>query len=246
MISKEVEKHILDLAASTDEEIGGYINQEGQFIRLENHAVDKKNEFTHRWLPKEAKAIVHSHPGGPHYPSEQDMRSQLSLQIPSGIAAVSDAGRELFWFGDEVPVPPLIGRGFRHGVTDCYSLIRDFYKLTVKINLPQFPRGWKWWKDGQCLYEMGFGPAGFSEVPLLEMQPGDGFLMCIRSNTPNHAGVYLGAGLILHHLTSAGDGVDPSRLSMREPLGKWAKLITKVVRHENHTAFRAFGDLIRI
>ncbi|MFP8968564.1 NlpC/P60 family protein [Pokkaliibacter sp. CJK22405] len=177
-------------------------------------------------------AVVHSHPNGPDCPSADDMRGQLSTAVPWGIVSCYDGERcgQPFWWGEGVPVPPLIGRGFRHGVTDCYSLIRDYYAQELSITLPEFPRDWEWWQKGETLYLDGLEHADFVPVSAAEIAPGDMFYCTIRSKTPNHGGVYLGDGLALHHLTGR-HAVDASQLSCREPIHRWMSHITHVFRH---------------
>lgn len=179
------------------------------------------------------QAVIHSHPDGLQCPSATDMRQQVATDIPWGILA-TDGERvsEPFWFGDSAPKAPLVGRGFRHGVTDCYSLIRDYYLLEKKIGLMEFPRDWEWWLDGLDLYQDGFEVAGFSRINSSEVREGDVFLAQIRSEVPNHGGIYLGNGIGLHHLTGS-EPVDMSRLSVREPINRWQKFITHWLRFED-------------
>lgn len=175
-------------------------------------------------------AIVHSHPDGPDHPSESDMRQQVASGLPWGIICSFAKGcLKTVWFGDKSEKAPLIGRGFRHGVTDCYALIRDWYLLENNICLNEFPRNWSWWNEKQNLYLEGFTKASF--IPVNDdPQIGDVFFAQIRSNVPNHGGIYLGNGLILHHL-AAREAVDLSRLSVREPVHRWQKYITHWVRY---------------
>ncbi len=177
-------------------------------------------------------AIVHSHPDGPDCPSEADMRGQLHTAVPWGIVS-TDGERALepfFWDANGEP-PPLLGRGFRHGVTDCYALIRDYYRLEHGIVLPEFPRDWEWWHQGQDLYREGFARAGFRQVSASEARAGDMWFSQIRSPVPNHGGVLVGNGLALHHKT-ARLATDPTRLSAREPIGRWLPYVTGWYRHE--------------
>lgn len=246
MISPEVEQQIIALASATENEICGYIDADGSFVEVVNESSNPTDEFSFPFetLPAGAKCIIHSHTNGSHWPSAADMQHQISSGLPWGIASISPHHREVFFFGDGSPTPALIGRRFRHGVTDCYSLIRDFYKQVVNITLPEFPREWEWWLQGDTLYEEGFPQAGFTTVAKTEALPGDVVFFNIHSRTPNHAGVYLGDGLLLHHVASK-QGFDPTRLSIREPLGRWSNLISKVVRHEDHSYFRQLGGAIR-
>ncbi|XKE45760.1 NlpC/P60 family protein [Halomonas organivorans] len=176
-------------------------------------------------------AVVHSHPNGPDHPSEADMRGQVASGVPWGIIATDgEACLPPFWWGGDAR-PPLVGRGFRHGVTDCYALIRDYYLLEHGIALPEFPRAWEWWRHGQDLYRDGFPRAGFRRIEPEEARPGDMFFAQLRSPVPNHGGVLLEGGLALHHKTGR-QAVDATRLSMREPIARWLPHITHWLRHE--------------
>lgn len=179
-------------------------------------------------------AVVHSHPDAPPYPSEEDMRGQVATGVPWGIVPTDAYGtRPLFWWGGDVERSPLLDRGFRHGVTDCYALIRDYYAMEHGIALPEFPRSWEWWTDGQDLYGEGFPKAGFRRFdPNIEPpREGDMWFAQLRSEVPNHGGIYLGDDTILHHLTSRS-GYDEACLSRREPIARWLPHITHWLRHE--------------
>lgn len=209
------------------------------YYPMENIADDREKSFRicesklATIMPSVA-ALVHSHPNGPDCPSEADMRFQMTLGVPFGIISTDGVGcLEPFFWGGDLERAPLIGRGFRHGVTDCYALIRDYFKLNLNIELNEYPRDWEWWDSGQKLYEDHFKLEGFERIDESEVKEHDCFLAQIRSDTPNHAGVYVGGNLILHHLT-ARLPADASRLSRREPIGSWSKFICGFwVRHKD-------------
>lgn len=211
----------------------------GQYIRHPNLAEDP-TQFA--MFPKDAvleylqagtlEAFVHSHPGGPNFPSSADMIMQMEYEIPFVIVATNgEACYPPFIFGDQVERLPLIGRGFQHAVSDCYELIRDYYFVERGITLKQFPRDWEWWLHGQTLYTDGFISAGFREISKSSVEDGDVILFAVRSQTPNHAGIYLSGDLLLHHVSS-NQGFDPTRLSRREPLNRWAGYATHYLRYE--------------
>ncbi len=222
----------------------------GRYLPQENISRAPLKSFA---LPAEAwvkhgpiQGVLHSHPQGNDYPSAADMESQMATAVPWGII-VCDAERaaEPVWFGDQVAQPPLTGpeRYFRHGVTDCYALIRAYYKQALGIAIPDFARDWEWWnqqKEGsaenQNLYEEGFSSAGFQAIPAHEVRPGDVFLAAIRSKVPCHGGVYLGGSgdMILHHLTS-GKPVDRTRLAVEEPGVRYLKYVTHWLRHKERS-----------
>ena len=220
------------------EESCGFV-VDGVYLQRQNTAEEPEKGF--RLAPQtwaaaakhgEIQAVVHSHPHGPDCPSEHDMRLQIDTAVPWGIVATDGEGcREPFWFGDQVPIPELVGRGFRHGVTDCYSLIRDWYRLERDVTLPVYPREWEWWREGEDLYQRFFGDAGFVRIHEAEVQAGDVFLAQIRSPVPNHGGIYVGRGLGLHHLAARLES-DFSRLSVREPVNRWRNHITHWLRYD--------------
>lgn len=183
-------------------------------------------------------AVLHSHPDGPFFPSHADMLAQIYSAVPWGIIVTDGlrASSPIMW-GDDLPIAPMIGREFIHGVADCYTLVRDAYRLGAEgmaaqgmqwplapVTLPEVPRDDAWWTQGQRLYEDHFEKFGFRRISMSEARPGDAFLLKIKSDAYNHAGVLLGNNLILHHL--------PTRLSRREPVGIWAHAADLWLRYE--------------
>lgn len=208
------------------------------YAPMENIAEDRRNSFRideRLLIPimSSIAAVIHSHPDGPDCPSEVDMQQQLSFNVPFGIVTTDGHGcLPPFYWGKGVEIPKLIGRGFRHGVTDCYALIKDYFSVTLGIELREYPREWEWWNTKK-LYEEHFQNEDFYRIEEHQVKEHDCFLAQIRSNTPNHAGVYVGDSLILHHLT-ARLPADASKLSRREPIGGWHKFICGFwVRHRS-------------
>lgn len=172
-------------------------------------------------------AVVHSHPGGPGHPSESDMAGQLASGLPWALIPVlpcatggAHAQRPLWW-GPDVPVAPLLEREFIHGLADCYALARDWYRTEGGVTLPDFARPDAWWGRGGDVLVANLTAAGFARTDEPE-QIGDGYIMQIQSPVPNHCAVYVGGGLLLHHLAN--------RLSRREPVHRWRALILYRVR----------------
>jgi cell wall-associated NlpC family hydrolase len=147
----------------------------------------------------EITAIVHSHPDAPSYPSECDKVSCEQTQLPWMIVSVGAEG-----FNDthlHAPcgyVAPLVGRSYHHGVLDCYALIRDYYSRELGIELPDFERQDDWWNKGDNLYVEHMEAGGFEKIAK-PLQVGDLIIMQVRSPVPNHGGVYIGDGQMLHH-----------------------------------------------
>lgn len=212
----------------------------GRYLPQANTAADPLNDFIVAdgvWRSYEGRvqAVVHSHPhraSDPEaarimpWPSKSDMQGQIATAVPWIIIATDGirASEPIIW-GDEHDVPELIGREFRHGVTDCYALVRDCYRTRYGVLLPEVPRDNAWWDAGENLYLDNLERNGFVRIDAGELKPGDGVLMQIRSPVPNHAGVVVENGLVLHHLQD--------RLSRREPLGPWMKHVTHALRHRS-------------
>ncbi|CDH02189.1 hypothetical protein XBFM1_2510044 [Xenorhabdus bovienii str. feltiae Moldova] len=69
----------------------------------------------------------------------------------------------------------------------------------IDIELPDFERSDGWWERGENLYIKNYADAGFTECSS-ELQVGDVIIMQVQANEPNHAGVYIGDRLMLHHM----------------------------------------------
>lgn len=215
----------------------GIITAKSRYVRMTNTAAVPEKDFRispEELLKHDVGAIVHSHPDGPDFPSESDIAGQINTAVPWGICVVDSLGAAsvpYFWGSFEY-TPPLIGRQFRHGPSgsdgrgDCYALIRDWYQSERGITLPDFARADGWWtvdKGDKDLYVDHFDEAGFVEIRADEVKDGDVFMGRVLSEKINHAGIYIGGGMILHHLSG--------RESRREPLGRWIKLVDKWVRY---------------
>ncbi len=185
-------------------------------------------------LPVEA--IVHSHPDGPDCPSSADMRSQASCDLPFVIVATDGGGATLPFVLDTSAKPPsLETRIFRHGVTDCYALIRDWFLIEKNTELMDGPRDWEWWdkKRSDDLYLENYQEAGFRKLTAGEKpEKSDLFFMRTpRARTVNHAGVYLGDDVGFHHM-SQRYAYDPYCLPCKFSLLRWKQYIKFWVRHE--------------
>jgi proteasome lid subunit RPN8/RPN11 len=199
------------------------------------HFVLPAEEYADAEQLGEVIAVAHSHPNAPAQPSQADLVSCEASGLPWHIVRVdladgAPAAGELVTVEPSGYRAPLVGRQFSHGVLDCYQLIVDWYAQERGVTLPQFARADEWWNDGKSdLYTEGFPLAGFTKLPEgAALQAGDVILMQIRARNgvPNHAAIYLGDGLILHHLHG--------RLSSRDVYGgMWAENTRAVLRHQS-------------
>jgi proteasome lid subunit RPN8/RPN11 len=169
-------------------------------------------------------AVVHSHPNAAPEPSQADLVMMERWGVPWFIVG---------WPTGEVREhrpsgyhAPLLGRVFSHGVLDCFALVRDYYAEALGLELPDFERGDDWWLKGGNLYLDNFERAGFVDVTGQPLREHDVPLMELRAKVPNHAGVLLDRGVLLHHVMG--------RLSRREAYaGFWERITRKVVRHRS-------------
>jgi proteasome lid subunit RPN8/RPN11 len=212
-----------------------YVPCQNKAVTPSEHFVLSPQDYASAEDLGEIVALVHSHPGALARPSMADRtmceRSGIATWVIASVGVQADGSvgvEDWCEFGPSGYVAPLIGREFSHGALDCYGLIRDWYRLERGVELPDFERPDGWWDDGRSsLYLDNFGTAGFSVVGQDAVpQPGDVLLMQIRSKNgvPNHAGIYLGDGIMLHHMYG--------RLSGRVVWGgMWAHSLRTVLRY---------------
>jgi proteasome lid subunit RPN8/RPN11 len=242
-------------ASFPEESCGFVINDE--YVPVENNAADPtrhedgnlacpcrlcqfkiSHADTATYLGK-AQMILHSHPNGPVFPSRLDMTAQIATGVPWGVIALDEdrIGNPEVW-GDQLPPAELVGREFMHGIRDCYSLVRDTFRLGhdelkklgvtdewpyAPITLTDVPRDDAWWHGEDDFYNILAGSYGWAEIKMEDAQPGDVFLNKIQSTKLNHAGLLIASDLILHHL--------PGRFSRREPSGLWARNADRWLRY---------------
>lgn len=179
----------------------------------------------------EVKAVVHSHPNASASPSHAD-RVQCELsELPWHILSIGmvDGKPDFGIQGYCEPCgfeAPLEGREFAHGILDCFTLFKDFLWREYGIKVANYEREDDWWDKGQELYSMDrLNAEGFFQIKD-EPKRGDIILMNIKSKVPNHAGVYLGNGQMLHHMMN--------RLSCTVPYGgMWSERTCYIVRHKD-------------
>ena len=174
----------------------------------------------------EIVAVIHSHPSTNQNPSEADKVACEKSNLPWFI--VNPKTEKWGYYEPSGFVLPYVGRQWAHGIVDCYTLWKDFYKGELNIEMSDYDRKDDWWHKGENLYLDNFKKEGMREVRIEDVQYGDIILMKIESPVPNHAAIYIGENLILHHVHN--------RLSSRD-VYKWGgyyhKMTATVLRHES-------------
>ena len=157
-------------------------------------------------------AVIHSHPVTPPVASQADMISCEESGLVWHI--VNPKTEQWGFYKPSGYKPPLIGRHWVWGITDCWSLVRDWYKEELKIELRDWDRPTTledFNKDP--MFERCAWRTGFRELrPDEKLENGDLLFMSIFTNNLNHVAIFLN-GDVLHHLTD--------RLSCIEPYSEW-------------------------
>ena len=157
-------------------------------------------------------AVVHSHPITQPIASQADMIGCENSNLPWHI--VNPKTEEWGYYQPNGYKPALIGRPWVWGITDCWSLVRDWYKEEKNIILrdwdrPSTPQQFL----EKPLFECSALQTGFRELePNDKLKNGDVLLMSILSSTLNHVAIFLD-GDVLHHLAD--------RISCKEPYNEW-------------------------
>jgi len=162
---------------------------------------------------------VHSHADDILRPSKDDLKKKISSGIPWLLTV---ANGDHVWFGDQVPIPELLGRRFVYGVTDCFTLVRDWYRLNREHTIKFICTDYEWWYTDGNHYMDNFYNEGFRIVDD-EYIEGDVLLGAIRSKNPCHAAIYLGNNVIMHH--------PPNRITVQESLGYWRNTLNIHLRY---------------
>ena len=157
-------------------------------------------------------AVIHSHPVTPPVASQADMirceESGLIWHI------VNPKTEQWGFYKPSGYKPPLIGRHWVWGITDCWSLVRDWYKEKLGITLrdwdrPTTPEEF----IENPMFEKCAWRTGFRQLrPEEKLENGDLIFMSIMATGLNHVAIFLD-GDVLHHLAD--------RISCKEPYNQW-------------------------
>jgi proteasome lid subunit RPN8/RPN11 len=165
----------------------------------------------------EVMAVWHSHTDEPSAPSETDIYACNSLGLTWFIGSVSkkDDGfefgeiRTLTPTGDELD---LVGRPYIYGVYDCYTLMLDYYKKEMGIEIERggahYPERTQWHTEGLNLLVDGYKEKGFTRVTDADYRVGDVLIIQFSSGVSNHVAIYIGDDKILHHCAGRLSCVD--------------------------------------
>jgi len=160
----------------------------------------------------EITAIIHSHPDTQPVASQADKMSCEQTKLPWHI--VNPKTETWGYYEPCGYEAPLLGRPWVWAVTDCWSLVVDWYKKEKGIKLLDYERPTRI-EDftDDPVFERYLPSRGFRllrpEEPLIN---GDVLAMSILGKGLNHVAIFID-GDVLHH--------SADRLSCREPYSEW-------------------------
>ena len=178
-------------------------------------------EYVKASMVGDVYAIVHSHPNVEAIPSLADKKASEFLGIKYLIVSIPSLVVDEY--NPINKFKPYIGREYKKGTNDCWSLIRDYYRDELDVILPVGDHNIEDWGDNGVPFYNKTDLAACGFLMVEEPKINDIIAFSVMSKTPNHFGVYLGQNIFLHHADN--------RLSCREPLsGVWMKSLKGFLR----------------
>lgn len=204
-------------------------------IPCENIAFNKKGRFTidpkmHLLAEKTGHiaAFYHSHASeffdekNDHF-SKEDLDTAYEACLPALLYVSPNDTWHYSRPTTYVPAP-LLGRPFIWGVWDCYSLVKDYYKIHKNVDLGSYFAPDNADTHSDFGYEKFVTNEKFKEITLDELQKDDVIIFQIKSKFWNHSAVYLGDNEFLHQPIN--------RISTKGFLDdRIQKYIVKIYRH---------------
>ena len=214
------------------ESVGLLINKKGKkvYVPCNNESNDfdsfilNPKEYLDAEKQGEIIGIVHSHPKTPPIASQADKVSCEQTDLPWHIV---NPNTEQWGYTEPCGYKaPILGREYVWGITDCWSLVVDWYKEEKKIDLKDWQRPTKEEFEQNPMFEKCAEATGFRELePNEKLENGDLLFMSILGNGLNHVAIFVD-GDVLHHLSD--------RLSCKEPYNEWLlKCTGKRLRYVN-------------
>lgn len=211
-MNRQIETKIKDYCLlNKDEECCGVIcddNDSYVVVPISNCHPNKENEFrlsSEEYIRAEINIgnilfVYHSHINGKGISFVDKIKSN-SYNIPF---IVYDLINNKFDYYTPKPINYL-NRDFQIGIFDCFTLVRDYYKHELGINIKNYFRDEKWFDKNPEIFDKNIEREGFEIVHSGKL---DGFELqihdCIlfelsKLKKSNHIGVYVGNNYFLHH-----------------------------------------------
>lgn len=177
----------------------------------------------------------HTHCDVPPTASDPDKQGCKNTQVPWFIGSVykDDSGFRFEGLTlvevDDGYEAPLLGRVYCFGTFDCFSLMKDYYKRELRIELPDVPRTERiWTTEENYMAKRAVEDFGFVRLDDdAELIRGDLCFVETDREGADHICIYLGNDRILHQMRN--------RLSRTEIYGGsyWQEHTTSRWRHKS-------------
>lgn len=202
MLSYQTKQKIKQLALQTNNEVCGAIVNNNVYP-CQNISINPEKNFIispldYLKINKIGKInyIYHSHNQNPTF-SEFDEINLHNLKL-RGFLYCKETDSFNYFFPESYQ-NTYVGRPFEIGISDCYSLVYDYYKNELNIKLPEIKRADGWYKKTPNIVNENIPPS-FIKIKLEEGKKNDIVIFdLLDNNVPCHFGIYLENDLILHH-----------------------------------------------
>jgi proteasome lid subunit RPN8/RPN11 len=225
MLTSQIKRQIIQQAIATpDVEICGAILGNGEIVQMNNCANEPQHNFIIEQsefdlVADSAVGIYHSHclDSQPAILSPNDIANSKALKLPYALFHTVFGGWDYYDPADIYPYPLIsnpwlprelpfyLGWRFDYNRSDCYTLVRSYYKGILGVDLPDFPRN-KIEETTSPDWDMfvgNFEKAGFRKLDTDEpLRTNDVILMCISGRQTHHSAILLDPknGKALHNL----------------------------------------------
>lgn len=205
------------------------------FIQLDNVSDNPEKSFSidpvqYAKVINTATCIVHSHCKNIsevetydlRTPSQKDFISQKRSGKPWLI--VGCEGHEV---SDPIqlprtPSPELLGRPFMWYINDCYTIVVDYYKYELGIDIKLHDNSFDWSQINTLsgVFDQHIKNYGFIDSSVDDLKNGDILIMSVRGMMHNHLGIYHN-GNVIHQ-----DGI-----SVEVPYTSLQTRVNRVIRY---------------
>ena len=166
--------------------------------------------------------VYHSHPVSAGF-SPKDIAYAQQVALPQYLYSIPDK----VWSEYIPPTynPPLEGRPFAWGFWDCYSIVRDYYRMNFKVYLNDYDRDESFHTlPNHDILDLYTKEGGYKAVGITQIKTHDILVFNVANVLPQHFAVFIGNSRIIHHTYK---GVSRKDLFT----GSWHNRLKAVLRH---------------
>ena len=202
MLTDTIKEQIRNYAKSNiPNEICGLLTYSGDstfFHPCRNVAEDKKEHFQldsydYLRISQDNKIVGLCHSQKSCIPSSLDVVNKIGHNIYSIIYS-TDIDEFIEVTEEHLKYRNYLGREFIINNKDCFSLVRDFYKTELNIDINNYSRNDNWYKENPNIIKENYKKEGFIKVDKDKLEEND-----IINFKDGHFGIYLKGNLFLHH-----------------------------------------------